>query len=387
MYPALAVLQAYINNISMEKTASTTDEVAGKTWEQSVLWIGSKGGMEANLVNRFPVPYKEIPAAGVHGVGWSKLPGNLKRIWDGFIASLAILKEYQPDILFFTGGYLSIPMALAGKYSPGNPKKPKILLYVPDIEPGLALKVVARIADKITVTAEQTKRYLQKNKLVSVVGYPTRQELIAFSNMTNCKAIACKIFDLSVELPTILVFGGSKGARSINRALMGILPELLLEMQVIHICGELDWQENSENSEKIKNELASDLAQRYRIFPYLHEEMAAALACSDIVVSRAGASILGEFPLFGIPAILVPYPYAWQYQYVNAQYLEAKHGAVVIKDTELSEKLLPEIQKLIQNPHALEAMRTAMNKLARPDPAMKIVEIIQNMSTDNVAEV
>jgi UDP-N-acetylglucosamine--N-acetylmuramyl-(pentapeptide) pyrophosphoryl-undecaprenol N-acetylglucosamine transferase len=278
-------------------------------------------------------------------------------------------------------------MALAGKFSPGINKKPKILLYVPDIEPGLALKVVARIADKITVTAEHTKRYFQKNKLVSVVGYPTRQELITFSNMTNRKHVACKIFDLSVELPTLLVFGGSKGARSINRALMGILPELLREMQVIHICGELDWQENRENSNKIKNELASDIAQRYRIFPYLHEEMAAALACSDIVVSRAGASILGEFPLFGLPAILVPYPYAWQYQYVNAQYLEAQHGAVVINDTELSEKLLPEIHKLIQNPNDLEEMRTAMYKLAKPDPAMKIVEIIQNMSTDSAAEV
>ncbi len=130
---------------------------------------------------------------------------------------------------------------------------------------------------------------------------------------------------MSDQLPILLVFGGSTGARSINRALLAVLPELLKEMQIIHVSGKLDWAE----VEAARGQLSglsgeqADLAQRYRAYPYLHAEMGAALAAADLALSRAGASSLGEFPQAGLPAILVPYPYAWRYQKVNASYLAA----------------------------------------------------------------
>lgn len=105
----------------------------------SVLWVGGQGGMEEDLVTRKEIPYKSIPAAGVHGVGILKLPGNLWKLFKGFIASLRILHDFQPDVLLFTGGYVAFPMAVAAI-------RRSSLLYVPDIEPGLSLRSLARFA-------------------------------------------------------------------------------------------------------------------------------------------------------------------------------------------------------------------------------------------------
>jgi UDP-N-acetylglucosamine--N-acetylmuramyl-(pentapeptide) pyrophosphoryl-undecaprenol N-acetylglucosamine transferase len=126
---------------------------------------------------------------------------------------------------------------------------------------------------------------------------------------------------LDPALPVLLVFGGSKGARSINRALLEALPGLLPEMQVLHISGNLDWPEVEAARSALSTGEAAAWAERYHAFPYLHDEMGAALAAADLVVARAGASTLGEFPALGLPAILVPYPHAWRYQKVNADYL------------------------------------------------------------------
>jgi len=108
------------------------------------LWVGGEGGMETALVERAGIPFKAIPAAGVHGVGLRRLPGNLLSLARGVVASQSLLAAFRPDVLFFTGGYVAVPMALAGR-------KVASLLYVPDIEPGLALKTLARFATRITL--------------------------------------------------------------------------------------------------------------------------------------------------------------------------------------------------------------------------------------------
>ena len=154
----------------------------------------------------------------------------------------------------------------------------------------------------------------------------------------------------------VLVLGGSKGAHSINQALQAILPELLRQVQVLHISGNLEWA----LVEQSRNSLPVELQARYRAYPYLHKEMGAALQAADLVVSRAGASVLGEYPLFGLPAILVPYPYAWRYQRVNAQYLVRQGAAVLLNDADLGEQLLPQMQELLANRERREGMRAAV---------------------------
>ncbi len=159
------------------------------------------------------------------------------------------------------------------------------------------------------------------NANLTVTGYPTRPDLRSWDRQAARKAL-----QLETDLPVLLVFGGSSGARSINRALLASLPGLLEEMQVVHLTGRLDWPEVQAAWEAMKETLPDSRVRRYHLYPYLYEEMGAALASADLVLSRAGASILGEFPMFGLPAILVPYPYAWRYQQLNARYLE-QHGA------------------------------------------------------------
>jgi UDP-N-acetylglucosamine--N-acetylmuramyl-(pentapeptide) pyrophosphoryl-undecaprenol N-acetylglucosamine transferase len=320
------------------------------------LWVGGEGGMEAGLVERAGIPFKAIPAAGVHGVGLKRLPGNLLSLARGVQASTAILAEFKPDVLFFTGGYVAAPMALAGRKLPS-------LLYVPDVEPGLTLKVLARFSQRITVTSEDSKQFFPGKANVIVTGYPTRAELSRWTRETAREKLG-----LQSDLPVLLVFGGSKGARSINMALLEHLSNLLGMVEIVHISGELDW----DTVDAARQGLPEELSKRYHAYPYLHEEMGAALAAADLAVSRAGASSLGEYPLFGLPAILVPYPYAWRYQQVNAETL-AKHGAaLIIEDAKLKSGLHLTIEKLLETPEKMQSMREAMSALRTPDAAAKI---------------
>ena len=244
-------------------------------------------------------------------------------------------------------------MAFAGRRIP-------TLLYVPDIEPGLALKSLARFADRITVTAPDSQRYF--NKKVIVTGYPLRTDLSTWERYEARTALG-----LSSNKPTLLVFGGSKGARSLNRAILACLPDLLKMAEVVHISGQLDWDE----IEEAEAGLESVQKKLYHTFPYLHE-MGKALAAADLVISRAGASTLGEFPFFELPAVLVPYPHAWRYQKVNASYL-AQHGAaVVLDDSHLQDELLNTVKVLLENPGKRKSMKTAMRTLSKPDAAQVI---------------
>jgi UDP-N-acetylglucosamine--N-acetylmuramyl-(pentapeptide) pyrophosphoryl-undecaprenol N-acetylglucosamine transferase len=337
VYPALAVLQAIKDNAE-------------------VLWIGGEGGMETQLVERSGIPFRTIPAAGVHGIGLRTLPRNLWQLSRGVLASRRILRDFKPDVLFFTGGYVAVPMALAGWKIPS-------LLYVPDIEPGLALNTLARFADKIAITAEDSRHYFYHPERISLTGYPVRAELGSWTRQTARQAL-----NLSEQSPVLLILGGSKGARSINTAVLAALPALVEMAQIVHITGELDWP----NIEAKTKEFTGIQAARYHAFPYLHEEMGAALAAADLAVSRAGASTLGEYPLFGLPAILVPYPHAWRYQKVNADYLVRQTAAVLIEDGKLSDDLLPTIRDLLNQPKKLASMRSAMQRLSHPNAAALI---------------
>jgi UDP-N-acetylglucosamine--N-acetylmuramyl-(pentapeptide) pyrophosphoryl-undecaprenol N-acetylglucosamine transferase len=311
--------------------------------------------MEEELVNRAGISYRSIPAAGVHGVGLRTLPGNIAKLARGMMASRRILREFKPDLLFFTGGFVAAPMAVAGRNIP-------TVLYVPDIEPGLALKFLSRFADVVTVTADDSKRYFSRPERIVLTGYPLRADL---SNWSREKAVSH--FGLDSMKPTLLITGGSKGARSINMAVLKHLNELLGFAQIIHITGSLDWQV----VEKAAQELPGQLRAHYHAMPYLHE-MGAALATADLVLSRAGASTLGEYPLFGLPAVLVPYPYAWRYQKVNADFLAERNAAVILLDELLEERLLNVLKDLLLNKNKLEAMSTATRKLSHPNAATVI---------------
>lgn len=352
MYPALAVLQA------LKQRATDTQ----------ILWVGGEKGMEAELVARAGLPYEAIPAAGVHGVGLRALPGNLLALGRGFAAARGVLERFQPEVVFFTGGYIAGPVALAARML--GKRRPRLVVFTPDIEPGLALKLLARIADRIAIPAEAARAYYAESAPLKVTGYPVRSDLTTWS-----KAQALGVFNLEATQPVVLVFGGSKGARSINRALLAALPEILPLAQVVHVSGELDWQEVAH----ARQALTEAEQARYRAYPYLHNEMGAAFRCADLVIARAGASSLGEFPRFGLPAILVPYPHAWRYQQVNAEYLARQGAAVVLPDGELPQRLAAEVCGLLGASERLAAMRQAMQQLDQPQAALEIARLFDEV--------
>ena len=338
-------------------------QALGQDKDLTTLWVGGEGGMEAGLVTRANVDYKSIPAAGVHGVGLRTLPGNLIKLLRGTLASRRILRAFNPDVILFTGGYLAVPMAVAGWRTPS-------LLYVPDIEPGMALKAISRFATRIALTTETSAQYFSKKDRLSVTGYPTRADLIP----QNRKDVRQRL-GLHDKLPVILFFGGSKGARTINRALADILPQILKKAQVLHISGKLDWNETEENSKS----LTPEEAYNYHPVPYLHE-IGEAFASADLVISRAGAATLGEYPLFGLPAILVPYPYAWRYQRVNAEYLVQHEAALMIRDENMQTSLLETIEDLLASPEKLARMSKAMNSLAQPQAAQRLANLVRELA-------
>jgi UDP-N-acetylglucosamine--N-acetylmuramyl-(pentapeptide) pyrophosphoryl-undecaprenol N-acetylglucosamine transferase len=365
VYPALSVLKQL-----MSANPEPMPDVQAKAGQASpeglhVLWVGSSGGMEADLEG---FRFEAIPAAGVHGVGLRSLPRNLWQVGRGFFSSRRILRKFRPEVLFFTGGYVAVPMALAARIS----GRPKSLLYVPDIEPGLALKTIARFSDCITLTVEESGAFFPKHPSKVVTGYPLRPGLDRWT-ITEARSF----FALQEELPVLLVFGGSKGARSINQALAVALPELLQEMLVIHITGRLDWQ----MMEQARASLSTAQLNRYRPYPYLYDEIGAAMQLADLALTRSGASILGEFPIFGLPAILVPYPYAWRYQRVNASYLVKRGAAEMIEDSQLAEQIIPKVRGLIADHDKREKMSQAMHSLAKPDAAARIASLLTDLAT------
>jgi UDP-N-acetylglucosamine--N-acetylmuramyl-(pentapeptide) pyrophosphoryl-undecaprenol N-acetylglucosamine transferase len=350
VYPALAVAEAI----------HTHDATI------ALRYVGSQG-MERGLITRSAAPdlftsYDDVQSGPLNGVSMLRRVQSVIKIGVGTLQALRLVRRYRPQALLITGGWATFPVAVACRLL-GVP----VAIFLPDIEPGVTIKGLSRLAKVIYATSVESQTYFPKmpGKVIET-GYPLRAQVL---NATRAAGIAH--FNLDPDRRTLLVFGGSRGARSLNLALATILPTLIRQgLQVIHIAGETDWSDVQVRQAA----LSVDERSRYQVFPYLHEDMGLALAAADLTVSRAGASALGEFPQFGIAAILVPYPFAWRYQKVNADWLAARGAAIRLNDEDLADKLLPTIQALLTDSVRLDSMRKQSAALAKPDSARIIAE-------------
>ena len=356
MYPALAVA-----------TAMSPDA--------DILWVGSQEGLERDLVTRAGLRFEAVPGGQVVGVSVLRAMRSLVRMIAGMGRALRIVWQFAPDVLLITGGWVTVPVTLAARLR-GVPA----VMFLPDLEPGSAIRALSRFAARVATVTDDSAQYFRPGQTVTT-GYPVRPALLRAAGYDESgqpalplpKPEAVRSFELDPARPTVLVFGGSRGARSINRALAPILPDLLPDCQVIHISGTLDWPQVSEAPAALPDALRA----RYRPYPYLHDdEMARALAAADVVVARAGAGTLGEFTLFGIPAILVPYPHAWRYQKVNADYLARRGAAVHLADDRLADDLLPTLRKLLNEEMTRSAMAEKARALAVPDAARRVADVL-----------
>lgn len=383
-YPAIAVAKA------LRDQHPDTD----------ILWVGSRSGIERGLVTKAGIRFVGVPGGPIVGKSRLQQLSSLIKLGIGTLAAVVRYLTFRPQAMMMTGGWPVLPATLAAIVL-----RVPFAVLLPDIEPGTTIKRLARYAARIFTTTPQSVTYFDADKVIET-GYPIRPALLEAAgyrqdgvrgHKENLRAQALDYFQISDDLPTVLIFGGSKGTRSLNKATMDALPELVKFANVIHISGKADWSyvqqraisrvmadmsgeidpEEEKRFGRDTIDLDAATTKRYHAYEYLHtQDMAHALSGADLVVSRAGASVLGEFPLFELPAILVPYPFTWRYQKVNADFLVSEGAAIRLDDEQLDEALLPTLQSLIQDDAKRQQMGQQMAKFKRPDAAARAADAL-----------
>lgn len=362
------------------------------------MWVGSSGGMEQALVERHGLAYRGIHTGQLRGVNPLKALFNIGKMVGGVRQTLAILNEFPADVCLVTGGYVCVPVVVACRLR-GIP----VMIYLPDMTPGWAIRWLSKLAQRVAVSHEDAAQHFggewPQGKAV-VTGYPVRPKLLAAAQ--DRQAARTRLADAlnrggsrrtwidTDKLPLLLVWGASQGARSINRATWAALDALTAHAHILHIVGTRDWsmaQDPAENpvAAHVRNpdtapDASGPLAERYCAVDYLHEAMPDALAAADVTVARAGASILGEFTVTGLPAVLVPLPIAGGHQDHNAQTLAQAGAAVILDDADLSRDLVSTTLPLLQDADRRNAMADAARRLARPAAAAAIAAELRKLA-------
>ena len=335
-----------------------------------IIFIGTKRGLETKLVPRAGYELKTIES---YGISRSFSVKNIKRLLKtiGSIGeSKKIIKEFKPDLIIGTGGYICISVCLAAK-------KMKIpyIIHESNVMPGVATKLLSKNAEKILVGFEEAKKRLPKAKKVIVTGTPTKVNKL---NLTKSEIDRKKEqLGINSSSPLVLVFGGSQGAQSINNSMTKIIENgMNKNYQII-------WAAGPEQYEIVKNKLKEkniDIMniKGTKVVPYIYE-MEEIMNIADLIVSRSGAMTVTEIEKVGKPAIFIPFPYATEnHQEYNARALENKDAAKVILDKNLTaEALNATINILIKDKQELENMGKRANEMSIQNVEDKIYHEIE----------
>lgn len=334
--------------------------------EAEILFVGAEGRMEMQRVPTAGYQIIGLPVAGFDRKHLLKNISVLIKLMKSQIKARRIIKEFKPDAAVGVGGYASGPtLKVAG--SMGIPT----LIQEQNSYAGVTNKLLAKKACKICVAYEGMERFFDKGKII-LTGNPVRQNLL---NQQMSREDAIRSFNLDPTKKTVLIVGGSLGARTINNCVLNGLDQIRQSgVQFIWQTGKFYINEAKEKVGQAEN------------YPMLHTtdfitDMAAAYSAADLVISRAGAGSISEFCLLGKPVILVPSPnVAEDHQTKNALALVAKDAALYIKDAEASEKLLKTAIETVQQPETLKKLSTNIAKLAFKDSANTIAEEVWKLA-------
>lgn len=334
--------------------------------EAEILFVGAEGRMEMQRVPAAGYQIIGLPVAGFDRKHLLKNISVLIKLMKSQIKARQIIKEFKPDAAVGVGGYASGPtLKVAG--SMGIPT----LIQEQNSYAGVTNKLLAKKACKICVAYEGMERFFDKEKII-LTGNPVRQNLL---NQQMSREEAIRSFNLDPTKKTVLIVGGSLGARTINNCVLNGLDQIRQSgVQFIWQTGKFYINEAKEKVGHAEN------------YPMLHTtdfitDMAAAYNAADLVISRSGAGSISEFCLLGKPVILVPSPnVAEDHQTKNALALVAKDAALYIKDAEASEKLLKTAIETVQQPETLKKLSTNIAKLAFKDSANTIAEEVWKLA-------
>lgn len=322
-----------------------------------ICYIGSYDGIEKKLIEEFHIPYYGISSGKLRRYFDPKNFSDPFKVLKGIGEARRTLKELKPDIVFSKGGFVSVPVVLAAKrlHIP-------VIIHESDLTPGLANKICIPSAAKVCCNFPETLSHLPAGKAV-LTGSPIRQELL------RGNAIAALEFcHFTANKPVILVMGGSLGSAAINDTIRGVLPELLKNFQVIHLCG--------------KGKLDPHLTdvQGYVQFEYIKDELRDLFALADIVISRAGANAICELLALHKPNILIPLSAKASRgdQILNARSFEAQGFSIVLEEESVTNlTLLNAIQTLMDNK---ETYIQAMKNSNQQDSIATITRLIEELT-------
>lgn len=349
IYPALAIAKGLL----------------ARDPETKILYVGIRDGMEARLV-----PEAGIDFAGISGKGLPRklsletikvMGESTKALWE----TKQLLRKFHPDLVVGTGGYVSGPVVLTAALF-----NIPTMLHEQNALPGITNRLLARVVRRVMVTFPESIAHFGVKKKLELVGLPVRPDIGKVTRL-----VGARYFGLRPDRLTLLVTGGSRGARTLNQSMTVVLEHLVQrpDVQVIWATGKTTYQETIEGLEKRGIPWKSP---QWRVVEYL-KDMPEALACSDLFIGRAGAASLAEIQVAGVPSLLVPYPFAAEnHQEHNAQAMVQAGAARMIIDGELNgERLWKKVDELLSNPPILTKMGISSRTLAQPQALNKIVDL------------
>ena len=353
VYPALAIAKHLLKE----------DE------NTEILFIGTETGMESKIIPNEGFAFETIKVQGLkRKVSLDIFKTGFKAVV-GVVKSLSILGKFKPSVVIGTGGYVCGPVLLAAK-----------MLAIPTIIheqnalPGMTNKFLSKFVDRVMITFPDSEKYFNQKK-TRFTGLPVREEILKATREEGLQKLS-----LDPLKKTILITGGSRGAKNINNALVDSYLTLLQEkdLQFVHITGELGYEEVLE---KIKNKGINLENQSNLIIKAYLFDMEYAIACADLCISRAGATFLAEIIIKGIPSILIPYPFASEnHQEYNADSLVKRNAALMILDKDLSGKNLTEaILNIVNQEDLFNKMTKNARKAGKFDSLHKIKEVITDL--------
>lgn len=343
IYPALAI----INKIKEKESLS------------EILYIGTTDRMEKDLVPKLGIKFVGIEMEGINRKNILKNISVFFKYQKAIKKAKQIIKEFNPDIVIGVGGYITAPVIIAA-----HKLKYKTIIHEQNSIPGVSNKLISKYANRICISLPNTKKYFDSNKVV-YTGNPRSEEIISVRKANK------KDYGLSDDKKLVIIVMGSLGSTTMTKKIKTIIPAFnMKDYQVIIVTGK-DYYETYKTLNFPKN---------VALVPYL-DNFINLLKSTDLIISRAGASVISEITAIGLPSILVPSPYVTNnHQYVNAKELEDMGACKLITEDDFSkETLLPAIDDIINNEANYEKMRQCSKKLGVPNSATKFYEEIKKV--------
>ncbi len=338
-------------------------EIKAHEPEAEILFVGTENGLEGKLVPREGFDIKFIEVKGFRrklSVDTFKTAGKLLK---SFGSIKRIFKEFKPDAVIGTGGYVCGPVVFSAAV-----KKIPTVIHEQNAFPGVTNKILSRYVDEVAISFEEARSRFKGKAKITLTGNPIRNELFLLN-----KEMAREKLDLPKDMPMVVIFGGSLGAEHINECVRDMINNHGRE-----ITYKLILATGMKHHEKLMGEIKEPLPENIQILPYIYN-MGEVLAAADLAVTRGGAITVSELSALGVPSILVPSPFvAENHQEFNARTLESKGAAVVILQSQLtSEILFGQIKKLISDKDLRTKMASAAKKSSIQNASASIYSLIQ----------